>query len=310
MKVEDIKTIAVVGAGLMGHGIAQEFALAGYDVRLQDLTEATLQQAMVSIRANLERLVGLGLISRQQAEATPDRIKTSTRLEEVVSDADLVIEAVFENVELKQDISRHLDELCPERTILASNTSSILPSKLAAVTKRPDRVLVVHYWNPPYLMPLVEIVRHAGTSDETVATIHELLTKMGKCPAIVQKEVVGFIGNRLQAAMLREALSMVEKGIASPQDVDIVIRNGPGRRWAAAGIFEIADLANWLALSGINYLIPELESSTEIPAFWKQKVKRGELGVKTGKGFYEWTPETAEALRNRIAQALVKIAQW
>jgi 3-hydroxybutyryl-CoA dehydrogenase len=217
---------------------------------------------------------------------TPGRIRTSTQLDEIASEADLVIEAVFENLEVKQGIFRKLDELCPQRTILASNTSAILPSKLAMVTQHPERVLVVHYWNPPYLVPLVEIVRHAGTSDETVATLHELLSKMGKSPAIVQKEAVGFIGNRLQAALLREAISLVEKGIASPQDVDIVIRNGPGRRWAAAGIFEIADIGNLMAVPSLGYLLAELESSTEIPGLWKDKVARGELGVKTGKGFF------------------------
>lgn len=210
---------------------------------------------------------------------------------------------------MKQDIFQQLDELCPEHTILASNTSSILPSKLAMVTKRPDRVLVMHYWNPPYLVPLVEMVRHPTTSDETVATLHEFFTKMGKRPAIVQKKTAGFIGNRLQAALLREAISLVEKGIASPQDVDIVIRNGPGRRWAAAGIFEIADIGNWMAIPDLSYLLAELECSTDVPALWKDKVARGELGVKTGKGFYDWTPDKAEALQLRMAQALVKIAQ-
>jgi len=311
MKVEDIRTVAIVGAGLMGHGIAQEFALAGYDVRMQDLTEQNIQQAMVSIRANLERLVGLGLISPQQAEVTPGRIRTSTQLDEIASEADLVIEAVFENLEVKQDIFRQLDELCPEHSILASNTSAILPSKLAIVTKRPERVLVVHYWNPPYLMPLVEIVRHPEVSDETVATVYELLLKMGKSPAIVQKEAAGFIGNRLQVALFREAISMVEKGIASPQDIDTVIKNGPGRRWAAAGIFEMVDTGGAdLILSVCEYLIPDLENSNEMPPLLEKNVERGDLGIKTGKGFYEWTPEKAEALRHRIAQALVKIAQW
>ena len=186
----------------------------------------------------------------------------------------------------------------------------MLPSKLASVTRRPDKVLVAHYFNPPYLLPLVEVVRHKETSDETVTTIYDLLTKVGKNPAIVQKEVPGFIGNRLQAALLREALSIVERGIASPQDVDTVVKNGFGRRYAAAGPFEIFEIVGWdLVLAAAQYLIPDTEPSTEISPLLREKVERGELGVKTGKGFYEWTQESAEALKQRIGQVLVKIAQ-
>jgi 3-hydroxybutyryl-CoA dehydrogenase len=171
-------------------------------------------------------------------------------------------------------------------------------------------VLIAHYFNPPYLLPLVELVRHPATSDATVATMHDLLTKVGKKPAIVQKEVVGFIGNRLQAALFREAISLVERGIASAQDVDTVVKNGFGRRYAAAGPFEVWELAGWdFILAASRYLTPTLESSSEISALLQEKVARGELGTKTGQGFYEWTPESVEALKKRIGQALATIAQ-
>jgi 3-hydroxybutyryl-CoA dehydrogenase len=192
-----------------------------------------------------------------------------------------------------------------------SNTSTLLPSDLALATRRPDKVLVAHYFNPPYLLPLVEIVRGQGTSDETVATIYDLMVKVGKAPALVQKEAPGFIGNRMQAALLREALSIVERGIASPRDVDIVIKNGFGRRLAAAGIFEVFEIAGWdLVLAILNYLQPDIESSTETSPLVKERVEQGELGIKTGTGFYRWTPESAEALKQTIAQALVNIAKW
>jgi 3-hydroxybutyryl-CoA dehydrogenase len=172
-------------------------------------------------------------------------------------------------------------------------------------------VLVTHYYNPPHLVPLVEVVRGPETSDEAIETVHGLLTKVGKSPAIVQKEAPGFIGNRLQAALFREALSIVERGIASPQDVDAVVRNGIGRRWAAAGPFEIWGIAGWdLIYAASTYLSPHLESSTEPSSLLREKVERGELGVKTGKGFYEWTPESAEALTRRIARVLIEIAHW
>ena len=238
MKVEEIKQIAVVGAGLMGHGIAQEFALAGYEVYLHSRTEESLQKAVQNIQGNLERLIGLGLVTREQAESVPTRVHTSTVPKEAVTDADVVIESVYEDLKLKQQIFQELDRMCPERTILASNTSSLMPSKLAAGTRRPDKVLVAHYANPPYLIPLVELVRGGETSDETVATLSGLLTKIGKRSIVVQKEVPGFVLNRLQGALLREALWLVENGIASPQDVDVAIRNSIGRRWAVAGVLK------------------------------------------------------------------------
>ena len=311
MKVDEIRRIAIVGAGLMGHGIGQEFALAGYEVRLHSRTEESLQKARQNIQGNLERLIGLGVVTREQAGLVPTRVHTSTVFAEAVADADVVIESVYEDLKLKQQIFQQLERVCPERTILASNTSSLMPSKFAVGTQRPDKVLVAHYANPPYLMPLVEIVRSGETSDETVATLSGLLTKIGKRSIVVQKEVPGFVLNRLQGALLREALWLVENGVASPQDVDSAIRNSIGRRWAVAGVFEIFEIAGWdLLLDVASGLVPHLASSPEISPVLKEKVERGQLGVKTGRGFYDWTPESAEALKQKIAQALVRIEQW
>ena len=311
MKADEIRRIAIVGAGLMGHGIAQEFALANYEVHLHSRTEESLQKAIHNIQANLERLKRLGLVTREQAESVPTKIHTSAVLKEAVEDVDVVIESVYEDLALKQQIFQALDKMCPERTILASNTSTLMLSQFTAGTRRPDKVLVTHYANPPYLIPLVEIVRSEKTSDETVTTMYDLLTKMGKRPIIVQKEVPGFVLNRLQGALLREALWLVQNGVASPQDVDIAIKTSIGRRWAVAGVFEVFEIAGWdLLLAIASGLLPHLASSPEVPPLLKEKVERGELGVKTGKGFYEWTPESTEALKQRIAQALVKIEQW
>jgi 3-hydroxyacyl-CoA dehydrogenase len=310
MKAEDIKQVSVIGAGLMGHGIAQEFAVAGYRVHAHDLSEDRLQKARENVRANLQMLNEIGLVTQAQARSAQQNIHFSTDLKDVVTEADLVIEAVSEDLGIKRELFKTLDQLCPPRTILASNTSSLLPSKLGSATERPDKVLVTHYFNPPYLLPLVEIVRGEKTSDATITVVYNLLTKVGKSPVIVQKEVPGFIGNRLQTALFREAMSLVENGIASAQDVDIVIRNGFGRRLAAAGIFEVWEIAGWdLVLAIVENLVPELESSTKISAMLKDKVRRGELGVKTGKGFYELTPELVDTLKQKIARTLVTIAQ-
>lgn len=311
MVVDDIQRIAVVGAGLMGYGIAQEFALAGYQVSLHSRTDESLTQALDNIHHNLDRLIRLGVVSPPQAAAVPKRIHTSSDLKAAVQEADVVIESVYEDAALKKRIFQELDAVCPAHTILASNTSTLMLSQFATGTQRPDKVVISHYANPPYLIPIVELVRGATTSDETVETMSALLSRVGKRPVIVQKEVPGFILNRLQGALLREALWMVEQGIASPQDIDTALKNSIGRRWAVAGIFEVFELAGWdLLAAAMAGVYPHLSNETEVSPVLTEQVKRGELGVKTGKGFYSWTPESAEALRHRIAHALVEIESW
>ena len=311
MRADQVKRIAVIGAGTMGYGIAQEFAVAGFEVRIHSRTEESLQRGIDRIRDTLQRLTKMGLMTRLQARSALPRIQASAVLGETVDEADVVIEAVYEDLVLKRRIFGELDRLCPQRTILASTTSTFLPSELASVTRRPDRVLVTHYINPPYLTPLVEVVRHQSTSDDTVATVMDLLRDVGKRPVLVQREVPGFISVRLQFALLREALSLVQSGVATPQDVDTVIKTSIGRRWAVAGVFEVLELAGWdLAEAIATSLLPHLENSTQVPQLLREKVQRQELGVKTGKGFYEWTPESEEALRARIAHAMVEFETW
>jgi 3-hydroxyacyl-CoA dehydrogenase len=309
--VTEVRRIAVVGAGIMGHGIAQEFAAAGYEVGLYDLDEARLAAALTRIAANLARLEAAGVVPTGAAATAPERIRTSAVLAEATAGADYVVEAAPEDLELKRGLFAELDRLCPAGTILASNTSTFPPSTLAAATRRPERVVVTHYFNPPYLLPLVEVVRGPATAEATVATAASLLRGIGKCAVVVQQEAPGFIGNRLQLAVVREALSIVAQGLATPEDVDLVIRTGFGRRMAVAGIFETCDAAGLdtvLAVAG--QLFPAIESSPEVPALLGEKVARGELGLKSGKGFYDWPPAEAEALRERIGNALIEIARW
>jgi len=209
------------------------------------------------------------------------------------------------------ELFEKLDALCATYTILASNSSSYMPSKIAAATQRPDKVIGTHYFNPPFLIPLVEIIRSAQTSDETATCIFDLMTKIGKTPVMVEKELPGFIANRIQAAVWREILSLVEDGVATPQDIDRVVKNSIGRRWAVAGPFEVSELTNLKQKQAIlTELFPSLASFSEVPNILKEKVERGELGVTTGKGFYDWTPESAGALRDRIAKALIEIDRW
>jgi 3-hydroxybutyryl-CoA dehydrogenase len=306
MQVSEIKRIGLVGAGLMGHGIGQEFAVAGYDVVFHDASPQTLETVKERIRCNLLELVEWDLAEEEQVDSTLARIETAQDLEETGAEADLVIEAVFEDLSLKQEVFTELDRVCPERTILASNTSSLMPSMLASATSRPDRVLVTHYFYPPPLIPLVEVVRSEFTSDEVVNTACDLLKAIGKKPIIVRKEALGFIVNRLQMALDREALSLVERGIATAQDVDMAVWNSFGRRLAVVGplqLFEFQD--GWeVALQIYNYITPDIESSKDPPQVMLDLVEREDLGPKTGKGFYQWNPQLEEAFSKNLKEAL------
>ena len=309
MKVNEVERVAVIGAGLMGHGIAMEFALAGCDVGLHDVAEERVQAGLDRVQASLRMMAATGLISQDRVEPARNRIRGGTQLDAVVSGSDVVIECAVESLPVKQQIFRELDRLCPPHTILASNTSSLMPSQLAAATGRPEKVLVAHHFNPPHLLPAVEVVRHEHTSDEAVTTICDLLKRAGKRPVVI-RETPGFIAVRLQAALLREAASIVSHGVASPQDVDTVIKNGFGRRLAVAGVFEVSDLAGWdIIVTAFGRLWPELERSTETNPLLQQKVETGDLGQKTGRGFYDWTTAAGEAKKQHITEVLIRLAQ-
>ncbi len=309
MQIDHIKRIAITGVGLMGHGIGQEFALAGYQVVLHDLVEEKIQAAVRRIEGNLARLAEWGIISADEIEPSLSRIAVTAHLEEAAAEADLVVEAVYEDLDLKQQVFRDLDRFCPPRTILASNTSSFLPSLLAAATGRSDRVLVAHYFYPASLLPVVEVVRSPLTSEETVETVCAVLQSAGKRPVVVQKECFGFIANRLQFALQREALAIVEEGIAAPEDVDVAVRDGFGRRLAFAGPLEIAEPVGWdLELRIQKALFPHLSSAVEPSPLVVNQVAKGQLGCKTGKGFYEWSPEAVQAWQDRMAEALARLA--
>lgn len=294
MKTSDIQTIAVLGAGIMGHGIAQEFASSGYSVYLYDPFPAALSKADSEISRNLEN-----------DPATRARLTLSTSLEESVTSADYVVEAVPERLELKQELFAQLDQLTQPEVILASNTSSFMPSQLAPSTTRPDKVLVTHYFNPPHVVPLVEIVKGPETSEETAATARELYEQIGKIPVVLQKERMGFIGNRLQLALFREALALVDDGVASVEDVDTVMHTSIGRRWSVAGVFEVFDQAGLdTAFSVATQLFPDLSNASGPTQEWLDRVEAGHHGTKTGSGFYQWTEEDADKSRSKIRTAL------
>jgi len=209
--INNIKQIAVIGAGLMGHGIAQVFAAKGFEVNLVDITEDFLEKAIAMVQGNLEMMSQKGLLLREDVQAAIKRITITTDMRQAVSKADFVVEAIVEKLEVKQKTFKELDGICPENTILATNTSVISISEIAEKSMRKQRIVGTHFWNPPYLIPLVEVVRGKETSDATINATFKLLQAVGKHPVRVNKDVPGFVANRLQHALWREAIYIVER---------------------------------------------------------------------------------------------------
>jgi 3-hydroxybutyryl-CoA dehydrogenase len=309
MNAKKIQRIAVIGPGMMGHCIAQEFGFAGYPVSLYGRDKGRLDEAMEKVHRNLGEMAEWGIIPEAEVNPTLGRISISTDLEEAVGDTDFVVEAVLEKLELKQEIFARLESICSPQTILASNTSSLMPSMIAEKLERPERFIIAHYFNPPYLMPLVEVVKGKKTSNETATATYELMKEIGKSPIMVKKEALGFIGNRLQMALIREAAYIVEQGIASPQDVDIACKDSFGRRLPVAGPFEYLEHNDgWdLVLQVEKYLRHDLDARAESSPLIIEKAEAGELGAKSGQGFYQWTPEFTENWRKRMMKNLIRL---
>jgi len=290
IKTEDIKNIAVVGAGLMGHGICMNFALAGYKVTLNDVNETILKNAIDHIKSNLLFFHDNGLVEKDQVDEAISRVEISSRLEEAVRNADFVTEAIVEDIDVKSRLFKLLDEYCPGHAIIASNTSSLLISQFGSGTKREDRQVITHYFNPPHIVPVVEVVKGDKTSDETVEITCGLLKKAGKFPVRVRRELPGFLVNRVQTAMIREVWSLWEQGVADAEEIDLAIKGSLGFRLASLGPLQICDLGGLDLWYKVNTnLLPQINSSTTPPHSVKEKVDKGELGLKTGKGFYDYS---------------------
>jgi 3-hydroxybutyryl-CoA dehydrogenase len=299
--------IAIIGAGLMGHGLAQVFASKGHEVRLTDVNAAILAGAPGQIRDNLVRLAHGGIGALDDIDTILKNILTVKGLKEAVEGARFVVEAIAENLGLKQQLFHEMEDYCSPNTVLASNTSVISITEIASKAKRKERIVGTHFWNPPYLIPLVEVVPGNKTSSEVVDYTYELLKTAGKHPVKVKKDVPGFVGNRLQHALWREAISIVEQGIADAATVDEVIKQGFGIRLPILGPLETADMVGLdLTLQIHDYILQHIERSPEPSPLLKEKVKKGELGFKTGKGFQQWSAEEIDRSRKNLVDYLIK----
>jgi 3-hydroxybutyryl-CoA dehydrogenase len=295
-----IERVAVIGAGVMGHGIALSYALAGLEVRLTDAAEEPLARGMAGLDRDLALLVEEGLVPSSDAAAARGRVMASLDLAEVVPGAELVTECVPEVLPLKHEMLERLESVAGAGTVIASNTSTLPLGAIAARARIPARVMLTHFFNPAHLVPLVEVLPPPGMPPGVLAEVLALLRRAGKRPVLLRRECPGFVANRLQVALAREAFALLEAGVASAEDIEAAVTEGPGFRWSFIGPFETADLGGldtWEKV--IGNLAPHLSRAEEPPEILRAAVRRGDLGAKTGRGIL---PPSASGPEDRIRE--------
>ncbi|MEW6257355.1 MAG: 3-hydroxyacyl-CoA dehydrogenase NAD-binding domain-containing protein [Pseudomonadota bacterium] len=292
-----IPSVAIIGAGLMGHGIALAFALAGRDVALYEPDPEKYYELPGRLRQSLRLM--------EADEATADRVALHSSLEQAVGAADLVIEAVPEDIDLKRETFAAIEAAAPAHALLASNTSVIPITRIMEGLRNPTRAMGTHWWNPPHLIPLVEVVQGQDTGDDAVAGMMAALRDIGKVPVHVRKDVPGFIGNRLQHAMWREAIALVQEDVCDAETIDTVVKASFGRRLAVLGPLENADLVGTdLTLQVHGYLLPHLDRSPQPLSLLRDLVAAGRLGMGSGAGFRAWSAAEADKVRADLARHL------
>jgi 3-hydroxybutyryl-CoA dehydrogenase len=300
------ETLAVIGNGIIGHGVAQVFATAGKKVVLVGRAHDSLERALGRIRSSLDDFVTHGLLAASAVEAVLKRITPTTRLEDAAQ-AELVIEAVTEDLALKRDLFGRLDRICPPPAVLASSSGQPASALIERVTT-PERVVAAHFWYPPQLIPLVEICGGPQTAPEVVGFIVKAVREAGKEPVIINREIAGFIGNRLQFAMLREAWALWASGAASAEAIDAVVRNSFGRRVAITGPLESADVGGLATMYHFGRsLMPDLDRAPEPAAAVASLVADGANGLANGRGVHDWTKRDGEAL---LAARMAELFRW
>lgn len=305
-----IKKIAIIGSGVMGSGIAQSFAVSGYFVTINDIKEELLYHAQNRISENLSLLIEEGALTDREKQGALANITYSVDLEGAVRDADFIIEAIPEVIELKLNLYQQLEEIIKPDAIVASNTSTFPISQLMEKASFAERMVITHFFNPGHLVPLVEIVQHDETKSEIVKTTMDLMRKIGKSPILLKKEIAGFIANRLQTALMREAFYLLKEGVADAEDIDTAITAGPGFRWAFTGPIEIADfggLDTWQRV--FDNVSPVLDQSKEAPDLIRDLVAEGKLGTKSGEGIFTYEESTVSQKINERDRNFIKLGK-
>lgn len=299
-------TAAVIGTGMMGPGIAATLTLGGLPTTILSRTAAGVERGLQAAHAQLRLLADNELVDQTAAARAAAILSATVDFDAAIGAADLVIESTPENMEFKQGLFARMEAAARDATVLASNTSGLSITVIASACRRPERVVTTHFWNPPHLMPLVEIVRGEQTSLEVASAVRDLLAACGKTPVVVKKDRPGQLGNRLQMAMVREAVNIVAEGIADVEDVDTVAKSGFGLRLPVYGIFEHQDAVGLdMALSIAEYVSRDLYNEPRVPEYYHAMVARGELGAKTGKGFYDWSKKSLDQVKSRRDQFVI-----
>ena len=305
--------MAVLGTGMMGPGIGVSLALAGHPATLYGRSAASLQCGLDAVDRALEQLRTGGLVTTRAVRAARRRVGGAIDLAAAVHGVAFVFESVAEDLAVKQALFAQVEDLVPADTILASNTSGLPITAIAERMRCPERAATTHFWNPPHLMPLVEIVKGERTTEATVERLRNVLTHAGKRVVVVRKDVPGQLGNRLLHALFREAYHIVQEGIASVEDVDVALKFGPGLRFPAYGLLEHADMVGLdMQLQIESYLFPALCAATELPPFLRELIAQGRLGARSGAGLYDWSqrnPADVRAARDAFVLERLKDAR-
>jgi len=311
MDIDQIDTVAVLGLGIMGHGIAQTFATAGLTVRCFDTAEEARLSLHGRVRANLQRFREAGLIDADTIEPALARLHVCDQERDAVSGAQYVVEAVREDLEAKQQLFSRIEPWVSQDCILASNTSTFPMTQIAVGLRLPRRAIDTHWFNPPHICPLVEIVPGEKTSAETVQATTALHERIGKMPVRVNQELPGFLVNRIQIAMMREVLDLLQRGVADAEDIDRAVRGSMGMRLAAVGPIAVWDFGGIdTASRAYEHLVKDIRSDRELPKIVEKLVAEGRFGLKTGKGFFDYPPtDSADIIARRDGDyiALLKL---
>ncbi|MCD6030818.1 MAG: mmgB 1 [Thermomicrobiales bacterium] len=306
MAQRDIRKVAVVGAGTMGPGMAATFARNGFDTALYDVKPEQLDKAKGAVDFVYTILTGGGFMTSDDADAGRARITYTTDLAEALNGADFVVETVPERKDLKQQVFQEIEALVGDAVILATNTSGIPITDIASITRVPGRVVGMHWSNPPHLIPVIEVIRGQETTDETAQATVEVVEKIGMVPAIVDRDVAGFVENRILYAIMREALHLLDEGVASAEAIDTITKWGIGYKLAVIGPLELLDMAGLdIYTSVANYLNKDLNASPGVSQTVTDKVAAGKLGIKTQGGLFDYTPEKIQQLQQQRGRKLV-----
>ncbi|MDW7668908.1 MAG: 3-hydroxyacyl-CoA dehydrogenase family protein [Bacillota bacterium] len=307
--IKNIKNISIAGAGIMGASFAQIFGQYGYNVTLYDISEKSISKAKELIKMNQKNSISENVITREESEKAISNIEYTLDADSF-KEADFVIEAIAEKMDIKHKFWEKISNIVSEETVLTTNTSGLSINKISEAINKPDRFCGMHWVNPPHIVPLVEIIAGGNTKQETLDTVNQIALSIERKPVMVKKDASGFVLNRLQYALLREAFYIVENDIASVEDVDKVMKYGLGRRYACIGPFETVDFGGIDIFYTIgSYMFKELSNSQEVSNILKELYEEGNYGVKSGKGFYDYSGDKGEKAIEKRDKDFIKVAK-